>query len=415
MGMNTAIYARNQSITHMSLFDSATQAPADPILGLSTQFKEDTRENKVNLGVGVFVDAHGVTPVLPSVRAVEQQLAEAGASKSYLPMTGSPAYADATQKLCFGETLAKQLAGRIVTAQTPGGTGALRVAGDFLHRISGTLPVWLSNPTWANHKGIFTTAGHTLETYAYFDPAANAVDHDAFFSDLKAIPAGQVAVIHACCHNPTGADLSEDDWKQVAAIASDHGWIPLLDFAYQGFGENIDADAVGVRTLAEAGLPVFVCQSFSKNFGLYQDRIGALHIVCASNDEATRVKSQVELCIRTNYSNPPAHGGAIVTAILNDPSLAAQWDGEVAGMRDRIKDTRSDFVSALEQAGVSRDFRFLMDQKGMFSFTGISKDDVHRLRNEFAIYMVDSGRINVAGITPANLAQVTAAVKAVIG
>lgn len=399
----------------MPLFDSATQAPADPILGLSTQFKEDTRENKVNLGVGVFVDAHGVTPVLPSVRAVEQQLAEAGASKSYLPMTGSPAYAAATQKLCFGETLANQFAGRVVTAQTPGGTGALRVAGDFLHRIAGTLPVWLSNPTWANHKGIFTAAGHTLETYAYFDPAANAVDHDAFFSDLKAIPAGQVAVIHACCHNPTGADLTEDDWKQVAAIASDQGWIPLLDFAYQGFGENIDADAVGVRTLAAAGLPVIVCQSFSKNFGLYQDRVGALHIVCASADEATRVKSQVELCIRTNYSNPPAHGGAIVTAILNDPSLATQWDGEVAGMRDRIKDTRTDFVTALEQAGVSRDFRFLMDQKGMFSFTGISKDDVHRLRNEFAIYMVDSGRINVAGITPANLAQVTAAMKSVIG
>jgi aspartate/tyrosine/aromatic aminotransferase len=415
MGMDTGIYARNQPNTSMSLFDSATQAPADPILGLSTQFKEDPRKDKVNLGVGVFVDANGVTPVLPSVLAVEKQLAESGASKSYLPMTGSPAYASAAQKLCFGETLANQLDGHIVTAQTPGGTGALRVAGDFLHRTTGPLPVWLSNPTWANHKGIFTTAGHSLETYAYFDPAANAVDRDAFFSDLNAIPAGQLVVLHACCHNPTGADLSEDDWKQVASIASDKGWLPLLDFAYQGFGENPDTDAAGIRNIAAAGVPLIVCQSFSKNFGLYQDRVGAVHIVCANTDEATRVKSQVELCIRTNYSNPPAHGGAIVTTILNDPTLAAQWGHELAGMRDRIKDTRADFVTALEQAGVSRDFRFLMDQKGMFSFTGISKDDVHRLRNEFAIYMVDSGRINVAGITPANLAQVTAAIKSVIG
>ncbi|MBT8037238.1 MAG: aspartate/tyrosine/aromatic aminotransferase [Verrucomicrobiae bacterium] len=399
----------------MSLFDSATQAPADPILGLSSQFKKDTRENKVNLGVGVFVDAHGVTPVLPSVLNVEKQLADASASKSYLPMTGSPAYASATQNLCFGQSLASQLDGRIVTAQTPGGTGALRVAGDFLKRTTGTLPVWLSNPTWANHKGIFTTAGHTLKEYAYFDSATNAVDRDAFFADLQTIPAGDVAVIHACCHNPTGADLSADDWKQVAAIASDKGWLPLLDFAYQGFGENIDADAVGVRTLAEAGLPVIVCQSFSKNFGLYQDRIGALHIVCASTEEATRVKSQVELCIRTNYSNPPAHGGAIVTAILNDPTLTSQWDQEVAGMRDRIKTTRADFVSALQQAGVSRDFSFLMDQKGMFSFTGITVEQVTRLREEFAIYMVNSGRINVAGITPSNLTQVAGAIKTVIG
>ncbi|MEJ6571331.1 MAG: amino acid aminotransferase [Akkermansiaceae bacterium] len=399
----------------MSLFNAATQAPADPILGLSTKFREDSRENKVNLGVGVFVDANGVTPVLPSVTVVEKQLAEASASKSYLPMTGAPAFKAATQKLCFGEALASQLDGRIVTAQTPGGTSALRVAGDYLTRTVGPLPVWLSNPTWANHKGIFTTAAHTLAEYAYFDPSTNDVNRDTFFADLKNIPAGQLVVLHACCHNPTGADLNAADWKQVAEIASTRGWLPLLDFAYQGFGKNPDADAIGVRTLAEAGVPLIVCQSFSKNFGLYQDRVAALHIVCADSNEATRVKSQVELCIRTNYSNPPAHGGAVVTNILNSPELTSQWDQELAGMRDRIKTTREDFVAALKQAGVSRNFDFLMDQNGMFSFTGITVEQVTRLREEFAIYMVDSGRINVAGITPANIATVTNALKTVLG
>ena len=399
----------------MSLFDSATQAPADPILGLHTLFKNDTREEKVNLGVGVFINDHGVTPVLPSVLTVEKTLAESGASKSYLSMTGSAAFTSSAQKLCFGQALVDQLAGRIVTAQTPGGTGALRVAGDLIHRVSGSTSIWVSNPTWANHNGIFTTAGHSMETYAYFDAAANAVDRNALFTALKEIPAGHVVVLHACCHNPTGADLDANDWKEVAAIAADKGWLPLLDFAYQGFGENMEADAVGVRTIADAGLPLIVCQSFSKNFGLYQERIGALHIICATEDEATRTKSQMELCIRTNYSNPPAHGAAIVTSILDNPALAAQWDQEVAAMRDRIKTTREDFVSALEQAGVSRNFRFLMDQKGMFSFTGITVDQVKRLREEFAIYMVNSGRINVAGITPSNLAQVTHAIKTVIG
>lgn len=399
----------------MSLFDSATQAPADPILGLNTLFKNDTREEKVNLGVGVFIDDHGVTPVLPSVLAVEKELAESGASKSYLSMTGNPAFTSAAQHLCLGKALTAQLAGRVVTAQTPGGTGALRVAGDLIHRVSGSTSIWVSNPTWANHHGIFTTAGHSMETYAYFDPDANAVDRDAFFTALKEIPAGQVVVLHACCHNPTGADLDANDWKEVAAIAADKGWLPLLDFAYQGFGENVDADAIGLRTIAEAGLPMIVCQSFSKNFGLYQERIGALHIICASDDEATRTKSQMELCIRTNYSNPPAHGAAIVTSILANPTLTEQWNQEVAAMRDRIKTTREDFVSSLEQAGVSRDFRFLMDQKGMFSFTGITVDQVKRLREEFAIYMVNSGRINVAGITPSNLSQVTNAIKTVIG
>ncbi|MBT8044665.1 MAG: aspartate/tyrosine/aromatic aminotransferase [Verrucomicrobiae bacterium] len=399
----------------MSLLHAATQAPADPILGLTVKFREDARENKVNLGVGVFVDENGTTPVLPSVIAVEKQLAEASGSKSYLPMTGSPAFAAATQKLCFGQPLASELDGRIVTAQTPGGTGALRVAGDFLTRTAGPLATWLSNPTWANHKGIFTTAGHTLESYSYFDPEANDVDRDALFADLKNIPAGQLVVLHACCHNPTGADLNADDWTQVASIASEKGWLPLLDFAYQGFGKNPDADAVGVRTLAEAGVPLIVCQSFSKNFGLYQDRVAALHIVCADGDEAKRVKSQVELCIRTNYSNPPAHGGAIVTSILTNPELADQWDKELAAMRDRIKKTRADFVDSLKLAGVSRHFDFLMDQNGMFSFTGITVEQVTRLREEFAIYMVDSGRINVAGITPSNIAQVTHAIKTVLG
>lgn len=395
----------------MTLFAQVKQAPPDPILGLTEAFKADPRPDKINLGVGVFVDASGKTPVLPSVHTAEQRLSAAAASKSYLPITGSPAYAAATQKLCFGDSKPAH----VVTAQSPGGTGGLRVAGDFLHAALPGATIWISDPTWANHNGVFAAAGFPQKTYAYFDASANGVNKEAFFAALREVPAGDVVLLHACCHNPTGADLAPEDWATVAEIAKAGGWMPFLDFAYQGFGDGLAEDAIGARTLAEAGLLFVTAQSFSKNFGLYHDRVGALHIVCSSADEADRVASQLKVTIRCNYSSPPAHGGAIVTTILEDAALAAQWENEVTAMRERINGVRATFVQALRDAGVSRDFGFLQQQRGMFSFTGITKEQVARLKDEFAVYMVASGRINVAGITPANLPRLVAALKTVLG
>jgi aspartate/tyrosine/aromatic aminotransferase len=399
----------------MSLFDSVVAAPADPILGLTEAFKADPRPEKINLGVGVFVDETGKTPVLEVVHAAEERLLAGNASKSYLPITGIPDYAVFTQKLCFGEELLGNLTGRLMTAQTPGGTGALRVAADFMAKNLSCGRVHLSNPTWANHKGIFAAAGLELAEYAYFSAERNGVDVEAFLAALDAIPAGDIVVLHACCHNPTGADLTPEQWKEVAAIAAKRGWIPFLDFAYQGFGDGIDADAVGVRTIAATGLPCFVAHSFSKNFGLYQERVGALHVVTESPKSLAAVSSQVKVTVRVNYSNPPAHGGAIVATVLGDAVLTARWADEVAMMRDRINGVRRKFVDALKAAEVGRDFEFLLAQRGMFSFTGLSKTEVERLRDEFAVFMVGSGRINVAGITDSNRDALVKAFKTVIG
>lgn len=399
----------------MSQFDSVTLAPPDPILSLTGAFKADPNPEKVNLSVGVFVNDEGTTPILETVRSAEKLLAETNSTKSYLPITGSPQYASLTQQLCYGLDLASSLEGRIVTAHTPGGTGALRVAGDFIKDNLNTNAVWLCNPTWANHKGIFSAAGLEPKTYDYFDGSTLSLDYEPFLESLKSIPAGDLVVLHACCHNPTGADLRPEQWDEVASIASAQGWIPLLDFAYQGFGADIDQDAYGPRRLAETGLPLFVCQSFSKNFGLYRERVGALHILTGGGDEAERVASQVKIAVRTNYSNPPAHGGAIVETILSDETLKGKWVDEVASMRSRIHDVRHQFVSALSEAGVSRDFSFLIDQKGMFSFTGLNKEQAQKLRSDYSIYIVDSGRINVAGLTSENLPRVAKAFKELLG
>jgi aspartate/tyrosine/aromatic aminotransferase len=395
----------------MTLYAHVKQAPADPILGLTEAFKADPRADKINLGVGVFVDENGVTPVLPSVHLAEERLLAASASKSYLPITGNPAFCAATQKLCFGDALPPHT----LTAQSPGGTGGLRVAGDFLKGALPDATLWISDPTWANHKGVFAAAGLPQKSYAYFESGRNGVNREAFFASLREVPAGDIVLLHTCCHNPTGADLDPSDWATVAEIAGSGGWLPFLDFAYQGFGDGILEDAIGLRTLAAAGVPLIVAQSFSKNFGLYQDRVGALHLVCMSADEASRVNSQLKISIRQNYSNPPAHGAAIVSTILGDPELAARWELEVKAMRTRINGVRKAFVQALREAGVARDFGFLEDQRGMFSFTGISPEQVEILRDEHAVYMVGSGRINVAGITPANLPRLVAALKTVLG
>lgn len=399
----------------MSQFDSVTLAPPDPILSLTGAFKADPNPEKVNLSVGVFVNDEGVTPILDTVRFAEKHLAETSETKSYLPITGSPQYAGLTQQLCFGHDLSETLGDRIITANTPGGTGALRLAGDFIKNNLNTNTVWLSDPTWANHKGIFAAAGFEAKAYSYFDSSTLSLDYGGFVESLKGIPAGELVVLHACCHNPTGADLNPEQWDEIASIASVRGWIPLLDFAYQGFGSDIDLDAYGPRRLAEAGLPLFVCQSFSKNFGLYRERVGALHVLTGGGDETERVASQVKIAARTNYSNPPAHGGAIVETILSDETLKGKWIDEVASMRSRIHDVRHQFVSALSEAGVSRDFSFLIDQKGMFSFTGLTKEQAQTLRSDYSIYIVDSGRINVAGLTSENLSRVAKAFKELLG
>lgn len=398
----------------MSHFNAVSLAPADPILSLTEAFKADPNPDKVNLSVGVFVDQSGTTPILETVKEAEKRILENAKTKSYLPMTGSPAYAKLTQKLCFGEDLADELQGRVASLQSPGGTGALRVAADFIANNLETKRVWLSNPTWANHKGIFGAAGLELATYNYYDSTNLSLDYSAFKKSLNEIPAGDVVVLHGCCHNPTGVDLSEEQWAEVAKIAAAKNWIPLVDFAYQGFGTGIEEDAAGARIIAAAGLPVFVCQSFSKNLGLYQDRVGALHVVTDTSSNYANVVSQLKISVRVNYSNPPAHGGAVVTTILSDSELTARWHAELAAMRERISGVRTQFVDALKSAGVERDFSFLTKQMGMFSFTGLSKEQAVALREKHSIYIVDSGRINVAGITDENLQRVVTAIKEVL-
>ena len=395
----------------MSQFDSVSLAPADPILSITEAFKADSNPDKINLSVGVFVDDSGVTPILGTVREAEKRIVETNATKSYLPITGSPNYGALTQKLCFGNSLADSLKGRIITAHTPGGTGALRAAADFISSSLEANSVWLSNPTWANHKGIFSAAGLEPQTYAYFDQSTLSLDYPAFIESIKTIPAGDIVILHACCHNPTGADLSPAQWDEVAAIAANAGWIPLLDFAYQGFGTDIETDAYCVRAFAQTGKALFVCQSFSKNIGLYRERVGALHVVVGNEDEAKRVTSQVKIAVRTNYSNPPAHGGAIVETVLGNADLRSTWITEVTAMRERIHEVRDQFVRALEAAGVGRDFSFLKEQKGMFSFTGLTKEQAIGLRQDHSIYIVDSGRINVAGITSKNLPRLVEVLK----
>lgn len=394
----------------MSKFATVEPAPADPILGLTELFKADKRPQKVNLGVGVFVDAEGTTPTLKCIEEAAKQMAEQNGPKTYLPITGLPAYVASAQKLVFGTSLPEYL----VSAQTPGGTGALRVAGDFIQKNLPTAKIWVSNPSWANHKGIFEAAGLAVHSYDYFNPKLNGVDRDAFFAAISKIPAADVVVLHACCHNPTGADLTPEDWSKVAQIALEKGWTPLIDCAYQGFGEGLDADVVGLRTIAASGAACFLAQSFSKNFGLYQDRIGALHLQCSNAEEASRVASRLKISIRVNYSNPPAHGAHLVATVLGDEALTAQWKRELDAMRARINGVRSEFVARMASAGVQRDFSFLEKQKGMFSFTGLNRAQAIRMREEFGVYMVESGRISVAGLTPKNIDYVVGSMKAIL-
>ena len=382
------------------MFETLSAAPADAILGLNESFKKDTSSNKINLGVGVFKDPTGVTPVLECVKEAERRIVAEETSKAYLPINGHAEYGSHVPKLLFGDTVDEA---RCATIQTPGGTGALRVAGDFICKMFPGAKIWTSDPTWANHPNVFQAAGLQVEKYGYFDAATNSLNFDAMLSDLKKVPKGDVVLLHGCCHNPTGVDPSLDQWKQVSTVLAERGVLPLVDFAYQGFADGLEEDASGLRSLLADHEELLVCSSFSKNFGLYRERVGGL--VALSKDAATRdtVLSQLKRTVRTNYSNPPSHGASIVATVLNDGTLTKQWHQELADMRGRINGMRNLLVDRLKAAGIDRDFSFIQQQRGMFSYSGLTKAQVDQLREDHSIYIVGSGRINVAGITESNV------------
>ena len=398
------------------MFESVQLAPPDPILGITEAFNKDTNAGKINLSVGVYKDAGGKTPVLASVKEAEKRILASEASKGYMPIDGSAAYNQAVQTLLFGEHDAVK-AGRVVTAHTPGGTGGLRVAADYLRKMHGPRTVWVSDPTWANHDSIFQAAGLTVKQYPYFDPATNGLKFEEMINALSGAAVGDVVLLHGCCHNPTGVDPNPAEWELIADVIATSKLLPLVDFAYQGFATGVREDAACLSALMGKVKEMIVVSSFSKNFGLYNERTGALTVLAADADTAQRVLSQVKICIRVNYSNPPAHGSAIVTTILTDPALRTQWDGEVKDMRDRIHKMRAQFVQELNTRGVKLSPAgndFIIRQKGMFSFSGLTKEQVAKLKEQFAIYIVGSGRINVAGMTEANMKPLCDAIADVV-
>nr|WP_161427458.1 MULTISPECIES: amino acid aminotransferase [unclassified Vibrio] len=396
------------------MFEKVVAAPADPILGLTEEFKSDARKEKINLGVGIYKNEAGQTPVLATVKKAEAALLESEKTKSYLTIEGTAEYALAVQKLLFGDTstiVNNQLA---KTAQAPGGTGALRVAGEFIKRQLGDVKIWISNPTWANHHGVFNAAGLETVQYAYYNAASKDKDFAAMVSDLEQANTGDVVLLHGCCHNPTGIDPTLEEWERLAKLVADKGLLPLFDFAYQGFAKGVEEDAAGLRIFSQYNQEILVASSFSKNFGLYNERVGAFTLVANSTAVAETAFSQVKAIIRSIYSNPPAHGAAVVTYILNHPELRAEWEAEVAEMRVRIQEMRELFVTTLKNIGVAADFSFIERQNGMFSFSGLSKEQVQRLKEEFAIYIVGSGRISVAGMTKSNMSPLCNGIKAVL-
>lgn len=398
----------------MSLFSAVELAPRDPILGLNEAFNADPRTDKVNLGVGVYCNEEGRIPLLRAVIEAETTRAAQHASRGYLPIDGIAQYDQAVQKLIFGAESPLLAAGRVVTVQAVGGTGALKIGADFLKRLAPGAVVAISDPSWENHRALFETAGFPVQNYRYYDAASNDVNRAGMLEDLNSLPSGSIVVLHACCHNPTGVDLSLDDWKNVLEVVKAKGHVPFLDMAYQGFGDGIAEDAFAVRLFAESGLEFFVSSSFSKSFSLYGERVGALSIVTASKDESTRVLSQVKRVIRTTYSNPPTHGATIVATVLNSPELCQMWETELAEMRTRIHGMRKQMVELLAEYGAKRDFSFVGRQAGMFSYSGLTVEQVARLKNEFGIYALDTGRIAVAALNQSNIHVVTKAIVEVL-
>jgi len=396
------------------MFDALPLAPPDAILGLADAFKHDSNPRKINLSVGVYKDEQGNTPILACVKEAERRLLANEKSKGYLSIEGHADYAARVQELLFGAGHEVIAARRAVTAQTPGGTGSLRVAADILKKHFPRAKVWLSKPTWANHAAIFMAAGQQVESYAYVDGVGGGLDLAAMLQALRQIPAGDVILLHACCHNPTGIDPLPDQWRQIAVVVHERGILPLVDFAYQGFGEGLEQDAAGLRELLQRNRELLVCSSFSKNFGLYCERVGALTFVAKDKAGADIVQSQVKVCIRSNYSNPPAHGAELVTAVLGDAELRKDWEKEVADMRGRINGMRELLVKTLKAKGVPGDYSFITRQRGMFSFSGLTPEQVEALKQKYSIYIVGSGRINVAGITEQNVEPLCDAIAEVV-
>ena len=397
-----------------SIFAAVEMAPRDPILGLTEAFNADSRTTKVNLGVGVYLDDSGKVPLLAAVKLAEKARLEAMPPRGYQPIDGLPAYNQAVQKLLFGEQSPLLAEGRVLTIEALGGTGALKVGADYLRRLLPEATVYISDPSWENHRALFEFAGFRVDSYPYYDAATRGVDFAAMQAGLNALPAGSIVVLHACCHNPTGADLDAGQWREVIDIVAARGLVPFIDIAYQGFADGIREDAVAVDLFAASGLQFLIASSFSKSFSLYGERVGALSVVTANRDETARVLSQIKRLVRTNYSNPPTHGGAIVAAVLASVELRRLWEEELAQMRQRILDMRLSLVERLHGTAVSADFSFINRQRGMFSYTGLSAAQVDRLRDEFGIYAVSTGRICLAALNTRNVDYVAEAIATVL-
>ena len=398
----------------MSLFTAVEMAPRDPILGLNEQFGADTNPAKVNLGVGVYYDDNGKLPLLECVQIAEKQMMETPKARGYLPIDGIAAYDSAVKSLVFGADSEPVQSGRVATVQCIGGTGGLKVGADFLKRLNPDAKVLISDPSWENHRALFTNAGFTVESYPYYDAATRGINFDGMLAALNAAPAGTIVVLHACCHNPTGYDITAEQWDDVIAAIKAKNLTPFLDMAYQGFGYGLAEDGAVVGKFVAAGLSFFVSTSFSKSFSLYGERVGALSVVCSDKEEAGRVLSQLKIVIRTNYSNPPIHGGTVVAMVLNTPELRTLWEKELGEMRVRIKAMRQKLVDGLKAAGVKEDMGFITKQIGMFSYSGLTKDQMVRLRNEFGVYGTDTGRMCVAALNSKNIDYVCASIAKVI-
>uniref|UniRef100_UPI0040487736 amino acid aminotransferase n=1 Tax=Limnohabitans sp. TaxID=1907725 RepID=UPI0040487736 len=398
----------------MSLFSAVEMAPRDPILGLNEQYNADTNPNKVNLGVGVYFDDNGKLPLLQCVQAAEKTMMATPTARGYLPIDGIVAYDNAVKALVFGAESDVVKSGRVSTVQAIGGTGGLKIGADFLKKVSPNAKVLISDPSWENHRAIFVNAGFEVGSYAYYDAAKRGVNFEGMLADLKAAAPGTIVVLHACCHNPTGYDITDAQWDQVIAVVKAKGLTAFLDMAYQGFGHGIAEDGAVIGKFVAAGLNIFVSTSFSKSFSLYGERVGALSVVASDKEEASRVLSQLKIAIRTNYSNPPIHGGAVVAAVLNNPELRAQWESELAEMRVRIKAMRQKLVDGLKAAGIQQDMSFITTQIGMFSYSGLTKDQMVRLRSEFGVYGTDTGRMCVAALNSKNIDYVCASIAKVV-
>ena len=398
----------------MSMFSAVEMAPRDPILGLNEQFAADSNPQKVNLGVGVYYDDNGKLPLLACVQKAEQAMMAKPTARGYLPIDGIAAYDAAVQALVFGAQSPSVQAKRVATVQCLGGTGGLKVGADFLKRLNPRAKVLISDPSWENHRALFTQAGFDVQTYPYYDAQAQGVNFPQMMATLASAEAGTIVVLHACCHNPTGYDITPGQWTQVVETVKSKGLTAFLDMAYQGFGHGIAEDGAVIDLFVKAGLSFFVATSFSKSFSLYGERVGALSVHCDTADEAAKVLSQLKIAIRTNYSNPPIHGGSVVAAVLNNPEWRSLWESELAEMRVRIKEMRQKLVDGLQAAGVQRDMSFITQQIGMFSYSGLTKDQMVRLRNEFGIYGTDTGRMCVAALNSKNIDYVCAGIAKVL-